>query len=127
MSEKELQDEDLIERIEEDGRVAFSLSWDSDNPGMGADAEVVYEFEGRFYYLSNSVGSYGPYESLDAALDEHELIRISSATREIECDSMPAEQILARSRIDDDVRAGSVVRVKGQDWIRQGTGRFEPV
>lgn len=121
-----LEDE-LLERVQEEGTTVFSVAWDSDSPNMGADTEYVCELGGKLYYLSNSAGSYGPYSSLDEALDQHGLLTLNSTTSEIDCKSLAAQEILGRCHCEDDLRAGAVIRVNGEEWAYHGAGQFRPV
>jgi hypothetical protein len=120
----ELEGDDLVDQIVEEGEVVFRHSWDSGSPGAGAGTEYVYSWNGKFAVWSADFGKSGPYASLDEALEEHnELLMVSPATESIDSALLTAKEIARRLYCEED---GYVIEINGQPWVyRAEAGEFK--
>ncbi len=86
----------VSEWVYEEGEKVFDLYWDSGGPGAGADNEIIYLWHDLYWLGDSTLGLCGPYESFEEALEENELLTITSATESIPCDEMSTEALLKR-------------------------------
>jgi hypothetical protein len=56
-----------------------SHSWESDNPGAGADTILIYLFQGLFF-TSDDFGIEGPYEGFSDAAEAVGLLAVTGTT-----------------------------------------------
>jgi hypothetical protein len=79
-------DEEWVEALQdaviEHGQVVGSHSWESDNPGAGADMILIYLFRGLFF-TSNDFGIEGPYERFGDAVEAVGLLAVTGTTERI--------------------------------------------
>jgi len=75
-------EDDLYEKIVNEGDVVAYQDWDSDEPGAGAGRVSVCEYESRYYVLHDA-GYSGPYHEMNHALEESGVTVNNDATREI--------------------------------------------
>jgi len=97
-------DEEWIEgfdgTIVEEGDIVGSHSWNSGNPGAGADMTLVYHFRGLFF-TSDDFGIDGPYEKFSEAAEAVNLLTVTP-TEEIWVDDSMKSDSEARDDDDDD-------------------------
>jgi hypothetical protein len=74
--------EKFEENIIEEGEVVGSHSWESDNPGAGADMTLIYRFRGVFF-TCDDFGINGPYEGFSEAAEAVNLLIVTSTTERI--------------------------------------------
>jgi hypothetical protein len=118
----ELEDDDLFDQIIDQGEVVFSHDWDSGAPGVGAGSEQVYLWKGRFFIYSLDCGKFGPFASLDEALQEQDLLMVTSATTSIQCTLLEANELAKRLECDED---GYEIEINGESWVyRAADGGF---
>ena len=65
-----------LESDDPQSELVWYLAWETDNPGAGADAERVYRLDGKYYYCSSSGDELGPFDGLQKALLDNELIKV---------------------------------------------------
>lgn len=83
-----------VEAIVESGERVYSLSWDTGGPGGGAGAEHVYALDGLYAVVLDDGESFGPYQSLQEAISEHEQLSwVGPATTEIESSELKTAEI----------------------------------
>jgi hypothetical protein len=79
-------DEEWVEAFQdaviEYGQVVGSHSWESDNPGAGADMILIYLFRGLFF-TSNDFGFNGPFEGFHEAAEAVGLLAVTKTTERI--------------------------------------------
>jgi hypothetical protein len=78
----ESDDEDLGDRIFEDGEEVAYQDWDSRGPGAGAGCISVYKYAKKFY-VSHDAGIDGPFATKAEAISVGGVDRVSDATTEI--------------------------------------------
>lgn len=96
-NDPDLLDRDaLIDLLYDEGETVFKHQWDSGGPGAGAGVEYIQELDGRFYYFCDWAGLYGPYDTIDEALDGNKLLLVNSATKGIESRYHSTEELIHR-------------------------------
>jgi len=70
------------ETIIEEGEVVGSHSWNSGNPGAGADMTIIYRFRGLFF-TNDDFGIDGPYEGFGEAAEAVDLLTVRDTTERI--------------------------------------------
>jgi hypothetical protein len=79
-------DEEWVEALQdtviEQSQVVGSHSWESDNPGAGADMILIYRFRGLFF-TSTDFGFDGPYEGFSEAAEAVGLLVVTKTTERI--------------------------------------------
>lgn len=106
-------DDDLSERIYEEGERVLNLFWDSGGPGAGADCESIYKFRNLYWRHDSNEGLSGPYQSLSDAMDD--FIGVTSATVTIDCTELTASELSKRLKIYD-AESGHSVEINGEGW-----------
>lgn len=75
-------EDDLWDRIRNQGiEVAYQI-WDSGGPGAGMGRVSVYEYQGKFF-SDGDTGIDGPFASKGEAVDQWEVFTVNSATKRI--------------------------------------------
>jgi hypothetical protein len=123
-----LTDDDLVDRIIEEGEEVFAHAWDSGGPGAGAGCERVYRWRGKFAFASADYGNAGPFDSLEEVLKQQDcLLGVTSVTEYIWCPLMTAEEIAARLTYYGYDDEHYPISVNGEPWgCNPETGKFEP-
>src|SRR4051812_44298077 len=94
LEDSESEGDKLVMQIINEGGGVFSHDWDSGGPWAGAGAQKVYHWEGRFAVCSLDFGyTAGPFDSLDEALDEQNLLAVNSATVSVTCYEFSAAEL----------------------------------
>jgi hypothetical protein len=65
--------------------------------GAGGASKRIYLFKDRYWELSGDAGLVGPFDNLEAALDEG-FLTVTAATESIFCSALDGETLLARLR-----------------------------
>ena len=91
------------EIIIEEGEVVGTHSWESDNPGSGADMTIIYRFRGLFF-TSDDFGIDGPYEGFSEAAEAVDLLTVRNTTEEIWVDDSVKSDCETDDHDDDDVQ-----------------------
>jgi hypothetical protein len=62
-------DEELWQKIREEGRMVACHQWDSGNPGSGAGANRIYFYSGQFYVEDDDAnsGAYATFKEAEEA------------------------------------------------------------
>ena len=116
--------DETVEAIIVQGDLVFSHDWDSGGPGAGAGSEEVYLWNGQFASASLDFGNQGPFETLDEALEESELLSVSDATTKIKSSIYSDAEIAGRLKCDID---GQEILINETKWtFREKTGKFDP-
>ena len=117
-------DDDLQERIYEEGERVLSLFWDSGGPGAGADYEAVYKFQNVYWRHDSNEGLSGPYTSLTEAMED--FIGVTTATVNISCTELKSNELANQLEIYDS-EPGQSVELNGEEWIIGPDGKLERV
>jgi hypothetical protein len=112
--EGDLDPEDPCEEIIDNGEVVFSHDWDSGGLGAGAGCETVYRWKGRYVASSEGNEPSGPYDTLEEALKQFDLLTVTSATTSINCPLLSAKKLAAMLSCYED---GHVIEINGQPWV----------
>lgn len=72
-------DEDLWQKIREEGRMVACHQWDSGNPGSGAGANYIYLYNGGFFVEDDEANS-GPYATFKEAEDATVMFETGATT-----------------------------------------------
>jgi len=75
-------EDNLHDRLIDEGEVIAYQDWDSGGPGAGAGQVSVCEYGGE-YYILHDAGHSGPYQDMEKALRESGVTMNNEATREI--------------------------------------------
>jgi hypothetical protein len=117
----ELEGDDDLDQIVEEGEGVFYHNWDSGGPGAGS--EDVYHWNGKFVVSSDDFGNSGPYSSLDEAIGKHGLLVVTSATENIDCSLLTARELAKRLSCEED---GYEIELNGEPWVyRAKAGEFK--
>lgn len=112
-----------VDRIIDRGDCVFTHDWDTNSPGGGAGSEQVYCWKGEYAIASTDYGDSGPFDSLEEALQEQDLLLVTGATTSIDCTEIGTEDLAARLLFDD---PPSSICINGERWIYNADeGRFE--
>ena len=95
-----MEDKWDVEKIIEEGEIAYKLYWDSGGPGAGADSEIIYKYAGEYFRATSDEPMDGSYQSLSEALDDRYLM-ITDACEAIWCDEISTEEIVKRLELCD--------------------------
>lgn len=107
--------EELYEQLEEEGQIVYSLYWDSDGPGGGADYEYVYRLHDMYYaVLTYEDGPQGPFQALEPVLRQFELNVVTNATQEIEAPELDEETL--KSLLIGNADLPHTLTVNGKPW-----------
>jgi len=122
----ELGDEELGERISEQGERVFWLYWDSGAPGIGAGADSIYKFKNQYWNYSFDNELVGPFDSLDEAMQWPDFLGVTGATECIYCSEFTAPEVASRLEIYD-AESGHRVQINDEEWEVSPDGRLERV
>jgi hypothetical protein len=89
-------DQDQIEEMVENGEIVYSVYWDSEGPGAGADVEAIYKYNRKYCLRLSFEDDVLVYDSLGEALDAGELFLVSEATVSIESTEIPSEELIKK-------------------------------
>jgi hypothetical protein len=81
--------------------------------GAGAGFETVSCWKAKYAVESLDTGCSGPYDALEAALDENDLLVVTPATTGLHCPVLSAKELAAMLSCEED---GHVIEINGQDW-----------
>jgi hypothetical protein len=105
--------------------VAWSLFWDSGDPGVGADYDLALKKGGR-YFVQGSDGDRGPFDTLEEAIEAGCLACVTTATLSIRSTERTAEEVVGMLEVYiDREKAGQPLLVNGRLFIFNGT-EFRP-
>jgi hypothetical protein len=94
-------EDDFLQLLNKNGRMVYSLFWNSGAPGAGADIEYIEEFLGHYWVRTSTDGLSGPYESFAEVFGD-EFRYVTSATESIWCTEMSTEELLSKLILDKD-------------------------
>lgn len=104
---------EAMQRFYDASECVFSVFWDSGGPGMGAEEERIYRWEGEFYYFSEYWEVPNPFKSLDRVLKVSGLLQVNTATQWIRCKLLTAEELIPRLSVSSDLKA---LEINGDMW-----------
>jgi hypothetical protein len=108
------------QNICDNGDPVFTNSWNSDNPGGGADCYTAYVWNDK--YAVDYEGLHGPYDSLDAALKEMDgLAMVTPSTESVDSSVLSSQEVAAKlwSESDEPLE----FTINNEEWIfEKGTG-----
>jgi hypothetical protein len=122
-NDEEFSDEELTERVCEEGDWVLSLHWDSGGPGAGAGVESIYKFKNQYWYYSIDNGLSGPFDSLTEALDG---FGVTDATERIDCAELTAAELADRLDLDH-AEPGHRLQINDEEWEVSSDGKLERV
>ncbi len=84
-------------KIRDHGDPVFIHSWNSGNPGAGAGADTIYQFDGQMVVApSEDDQVYGPYDDLPSLFEAHpNLLTVTKSTESIESTYLEAADVVA--------------------------------
>jgi len=126
-NDEELSDKELGERISEQGERVFSLHWDSGAPGIGAGVDSIYKFKNQYWNYSFDNELFGPFDSLDEAMQRPDFLGITGATECIYCTELTAPEVACRLEIYDDIEPGHRVQINHEEWEVSSDGKLKRV
>lgn len=89
-------DEELETLLEEEP--VYSVYWDSDSLGAGADLERVYRWGDQYIVCLSSDEDTTVYSSLLEAIEDNDLFNVSDVTKEINSSELSLEEIASHLR-----------------------------
>ncbi|WP_103670258.1 hypothetical protein [Pseudanabaena sp. BC1403] len=89
-------DEELEKLLEEEP--VYSVYWDSESLGAGADLEQVYRWGDKYIVSLSSDENTTVYSSLLEAIESNDLFNVGDATKEIDSLELSSEEIAIRLR-----------------------------
>jgi hypothetical protein len=111
-----VDDEELLERLDEEGEKVWTLEWDAGGPGAGGDEDYACRLEGRYYAVLVGRGeTWGPYKTLEDAVEAGDLDVVTEATAAVRSSVMAAAEVAALLRPSDDEVARSLE--PGEGWL----------
>jgi hypothetical protein len=110
------------ERIIQYGKVAYSVFWDSGNPGAGADFERVFHWRNKYAVRYSTWDTEGPFDSLTRALTVTGLNRISTTIIEVSSDELTSEQLAKMLRCPWE--PPSSLRINNEIWVPNQKKKF---
>lgn len=112
-----------LESDDPQSELVWYLAWETDNPGAGADAERIYRLDGKYYYCSSFGDELGPFDSLQKALLDNELIKVFSTAVSVDCPELSAEEI-AEMLLPDELNYGHKLSINDELWVFCEPGVF---
>jgi hypothetical protein len=109
-------------RIIQYGKVAFSVFWDSGNPGAGADYERVFRWRNKYAVRYSTWDTEGPFDSLRKAITVTGLNRISTTIIEVSSDELTSEQLAKILRCPFELP--SSLRINNEIWVPNQKKKF---
>ena len=125
-NDEELSDQELGERISEQGERVFSIHWDSGGPGIGAGVDSIYKFKNQYWNYSFHNEVSGPFHSLTEAMEFPDFFGVTGATECIYCAQFTAPEVVSRLEIYD-AEPGHRVQINDEEWEVSLDGKLERV
>jgi hypothetical protein len=97
--------------------LVWSVEWDSGGMG-GGGVEQVYRVDGRYVYVSDGCGTFGPADDLKGLLAEHQLTDVNGATHTFTSPLFTAAEMAGM--LVSEVEPGGRVEVNGELWEYRG-------
>lgn len=104
-------------------RNVYSLSWDSGAPGPGAWCDGV-SLIGGLYYVDLEPEVYGPFYRFEDALQNTEILSVTTATTDVDCSMLSERQITQWLR-PFDLPYGFSLCINGTPWTWVPDGRWK--
>lgn len=116
-------DEELETLLEEEP--VYSVYWDSESLGAGADLEQVYRWGDKYIVCLSSDENTTVYSSLLEAIESNELFNVGAETKEIDSSELSSDEIASHLRI---VKGNQCkVLINGEHWQSCETGKFHKI
>jgi hypothetical protein len=112
----------LKELILEEGKVVYSLFWDSGGPGGGAGSETIVKFKNQYWAFTGSAEFFGPYDAMEYALSS-EFITVTEATQSVYSSELSAEEI-AELLEPFEIEYTKRLIINNKDWVITTEGEF---
>lgn len=120
-----LSEEELAERISEEGECVFWHRWDAREFNMLGEKGVdwIYKFRDQYWCHCNEDGLHGPYETFAEAMEKSNF-GIIDATQSISCSELTADELAAGADFFDP-KPGHRVEINGDEWEVSSDGRLK--
>jgi hypothetical protein len=116
-------DEELETLLEDE--LLYSIYWDSESPGAGADIERVYRWGDKYIVYLSFDENKTLYSSLLEAIQSNELFNVNEATKEINSSELSSDEIAGHLRIVEENQYK--VLINGENWQCNKAGEFYKV
>ena len=114
-------DEELEILLEEES--VYSVYWDSETLGTGADLEQVYRWGDKYIVYLSSDENTTVYLSLLEAIESNELFNVGDATKQIDSSELSSEEIATHIRILE--QKPYKILINGEIWQYGGNQKFD--
>lgn len=116
-------DEELEMLLEEEP--VYSVYWDSESLGAGADLEQVYRWGDKYIVCLSSDENTTLYSSLLEAIESNDLFNVGDATKEIDSAELSSDEIARHLRAVENNHCK--VLINGEHWQCYETGEFDKI
>ncbi|MFN5657446.1 MAG: hypothetical protein ACK47D_01920 [Pseudanabaena sp.] len=113
-------DEELETLLEEEP--VYSVHWDSESIGAGADLEQVYRWGDKYIVSLSSDENTTVYSSLLEAIERNDLFNVGDTTKQIDSSELSSEEIASHLRASGE--SMYKVLINDEPWQSHETGRF---
>jgi hypothetical protein len=115
--------DDEIEEIVDNGEFVFENFWEASGSSVGIDANVVIKYEDQYFACPSTGELFGPYNTLDDALDVTEMTWLWENAKYVTCTELSAGQLA--DRLDYFGSSDITVSINGERWQASPGGTFE--
>ena len=116
-------DEELESLLEEEP--VYSVYWDTESLGAGADLEQVYRWGDKYIVCLSSDENTTVYSSLLEAIESNDLFNVGDATKEIDSSELSSEEIARHLRAVE--KKHYKFLVNGEYWQSHEAGKFSRI
>ncbi|MCA6575358.1 MAG: hypothetical protein IM537_11725 [Pseudanabaena sp. M57BS1SP1A06MG] len=113
-------DEELETLLEEEP--VYSVYWDSESIGAGADLEQVYRWGDKYIVSLSSDENITVYSSLLEAIERNDLFNVGDATKKIDSSELSSEEIAIHLKTLE--QNPYKLLINSELWQYQKTGKF---
>ena len=113
-------DEELETLLEEEP--VYSVYWDTESLGAGADLEQVYRWGDKYIVCLSSDENTTVYSSLLEAIESNDLFNVGDATKEIDSSEFSSDEIASHLRTLE--YNSYKILINGELWQCKKTGKF---
>lgn len=114
-------DEELETLLEEEP--VYSVYWDTESLGAGADLEQVYRWGDKYIVCLSSDENTTVYSSLLEAIESNDLFNVGDATKEIDSSELSSDEIAIHLRALE--QKPYKILINGELWQCDENQRFD--
>ena len=103
----------------------YSVYWDSESLGAGADLEQVYRWGDKYIVCLSSDENTTIYSSLLEAIESNDLFNVGDATREIDSSELSSNGIASHLRAIEENHYK--ILINSEHWQFCKTGKFSRI